>query len=118
MGATFANLLRLQVTNVGLAPIQPAELSAKTTCQRLMAEQNIGAGPWVCTILWQDRNRQGQRDTYDLFVTTDGCYTATVSSETLGGPTVKTADGRDIRNLLYAFEGCFDTMPRVAIDRS
>jgi hypothetical protein len=52
------------------------------------------------------------RDAYDLFVGTDGCYTATVdvTEGHLGGPTVKSSDGRDVRNLLYAFEGCFDTM--------
>jgi hypothetical protein len=42
-------------------------------------------------------------------VTTDGCYTATVEGESLGGPTVKRSDGRDVKNLLYVFEGCFDT---------
>ena len=42
-------------------------------------------------------------------VNTDGCYSATVSGESLGGPTLRTPDGRSVRNLLYAFEGCFDT---------
>jgi hypothetical protein len=49
------------------------------------------------------------RDTFDLFVNTDGCYTATVSGENLGGPTLTTSDGRHVRNLLYTFDGCFDT---------
>jgi hypothetical protein len=37
------------------------------------------------------------------------CYTATVVGENLGGPTLKASDGRIVRNLMYAFEGCFDT---------
>jgi len=50
------------------------------------------------------------RDTYDLFVATDGCYTATAEEESLGGPMLKAPDGRDVKNLLYSFEGCFNTM--------
>jgi hypothetical protein len=34
---------------------------------------------------------------------------ATASGESLGGPMLKSEDGRAVRNLLYAFEGCFDT---------
>jgi hypothetical protein len=49
------------------------------------------------------------RDSYELFVTTDGCYSATASSDGIGPPTLKTDSGREVRNLLYAFEGCFDT---------
>jgi hypothetical protein len=60
-------------------------------------------------LLWRSPQRQTLSDTYDLFVATDGCYTATVSGDSLGGPTLKTSDGRDVRNLLYTFEGCFDT---------
>jgi hypothetical protein len=36
-------------------------------------------------------------------------YTATTSAESIGGPVLKAEDGREVRNLLYAFEGCFDT---------
>jgi hypothetical protein len=64
--------------------------------------------PW--SLPWQGPDRQTLRDTFDLFVTTDGCYTATAAAETLGGPTLKTTTGSSVRNLLYAFEGCFDTM--------
>jgi hypothetical protein len=33
-----------------------------------------------------------------------------VWGESLGGPVLKASDGRPVRNLLYAFDGCFDTM--------
>jgi len=51
------------------------------------------------------------RDTYDLSVATDGCYTATVVAAEghLGGPILKASDGSDVRTLTYTFEGCFDT---------
>jgi len=48
------------------------------------------------------------RDNYELFVTTDGCYTATAAVESVGGPTLRAEDGAEVRNLLYAYEGCFD----------
>ena len=87
----------------------PSAVTANASCRKLQTETSTGSGPWVCTLVWDGPNRQSLRDNYDVFVTTDGCYTALVAGETLGGPTVKSLDGREIRNLLYAFEGCFDT---------
>ena len=46
--------------------------------------------------------------TFALFVSTDGCYMATASAESLGGPALDRG-GRPHRNLLYAFDGCFHT---------
>jgi hypothetical protein len=60
-------------------------------------------------VVWQGPDRRRLRDTYELFVTTDGCYMATASVEALGGPVLRAENGREVRNLLYAFEGCFDT---------
>jgi hypothetical protein len=34
---------------------------------------------------------------------------ASLAGESLGGPILKTKDGKNVRNLLYAFDGCFDT---------
>jgi hypothetical protein len=69
----------------------------------------VGAGEWECRLAWKGPDRQTLHDTYDLFVTTDGCYMATVVGDNLGGPTLNARDGSEVRNLLYAFEGCFDT---------
>jgi hypothetical protein len=60
--------------------------------------------------MWKAPGRQPLTDSYDLFVTTEGCCTATVASETLGGPMLRTPDGHEVRNLLYAFEGCFNLL--------
>jgi hypothetical protein len=51
------------------------------------------------------------RDRYDVAVGTDGCYTATVdgAEADLGGPTITLPNGGTVRNLVYAFDGCFDT---------
>ena len=113
IGITFANLVHLQVSWMGLPAIAPVEFGATANCRKVPASgaapANTGAGDWICTIQWNGPGRRVLRDTYDLFVTTDGCYTATVEGESLARPTLTTADGREVKNLLYVFEGCFDT---------
>jgi hypothetical protein len=106
---TFANLVELQIERMRLPPIGPPDFAVTAICRKQMAGNEAGAGEWTCSLVWQGPDRRTLRDTYELFVNTDGCYSATVSGESLGGPTLRTADGRIVRNLLYAFEGCFDT---------
>jgi hypothetical protein len=106
---TFANLVQVQVAWLGLPPIAASDFAATASCRKPASDRNAGGGEWVCTLVWQGPDRQPLRDTFDLFVMTDGCYMATVSGENLGGPTLRASDGREVRNLLYAFEGCFDT---------
>ena len=109
VAATFANLVHLQVSAMGLAPMTVAEFAVRANCNKLLGGPDTGSGEWLCTILWQGPERRPLRNTYELFVTTDGCYLATVDGELLGGPTLKTRDGREVKNLLHTFEGCFDT---------
>jgi hypothetical protein len=98
----------VQVTRLGLPDIAASDLAAHATCRKLSSTIDAGSGAWTCTVLWQSPDRRTLRDNYDLDVATDGCYTATIEGGTLGGPTLQAADGREIRNLLYTFEGCFD----------
>ena len=107
---TFANLVELQVSRLRLRPMTASDFAVTAICRRQVAGSNAGAGDWMCALVWQGPDRQTLRDTYDLFVTTDGCYTASLDGETFGGPTLKASDGSDVKNLLYTFEGCFDTM--------
>jgi hypothetical protein len=109
---TFAHLVHVQLVRVGLPPLAAADIKVRASCHKLEVGHGAGgAGNWVCTLVWYGPNRQTLRDTYELSVATDGCYTATVDGAEghLGGPTLKTSDGGDVRNLLYSFEGCFDT---------
>lgn len=108
IGPTFTNLVRLQMTFLDLPPLSAADIGVRTSCRRLLGDA-AGSGEWTCVLVWQGPDRRRLRDTYELFVTTDGCYTATASVEALGGPTLKSESGHEVRNLLYAFEGCFDT---------
>jgi len=105
---TFANLVELQVSRMGLPPMPAPDFAVTAICRKQSAGES-GSGEWSCTLVWQGPDRRTLRDTYELFVGTDGCYTATVGGESLGRPTLKSADGRAVKNLLYAFESCFDT---------
>ena len=107
---TFANLVQVQVNWLGLPPMPAAEFEVTAVCSKQSAGNSVGAGEWVCRLRWISPDRQTLRDTLDVFVTTDGCYSATPEGEHFGGPTLKTSNGADVRNLLYSFEGCFDTM--------
>lgn len=113
---TFANLLHLQVPAMGLAAMSPSEFAPAASCRKVGASglpaTHEGSGDWICTIQWRGPGQRPLRDVYDLFVTTDGCYTATVEGESLARPVLTTKDGREVRNLLYVFEGCFDTTTR------
>jgi hypothetical protein len=84
-----------------------ADFGVKASCRPLLAG-HAGSGEWTCLLSWQGPDRKTLRDNYELFVTTDGCYTATAAVENVGGPTLRAEDGTEVRNLLYAFEGCFD----------
>src|SRR5262245_34079415 len=90
---TFANLVNVQVSWLGLPPMAASQFAVKASCRKLSGSA-IGSGEWGCTFVWQGPDRQILRDTYELFVATDGCYMATVAGENLGGPTLQRPDGR------------------------
>jgi hypothetical protein len=112
IAATFANLVHLQLSRMGLNAVVASEIKVTARCRKAIPGSGAtGSGDWVCTLVWFGPNHRPLGDIYDLSVGTDGCYTATVegAEAQLGGPTVTASDGRTIRNLLYVFEGCFDT---------
>ena len=106
--ATFANLVDLQALRLHLPPMPAPDFAVTAIYRKPLPGPNIGAGDWTCAMVWQGPNRQTLRDTYDLFVTTDGCYTAAAAGESLDGPTIRMPDRGDVENLLHTFEGCFD----------
>jgi len=108
LSSTFANLAHIQVAALDLPPIAASQFTVIAQC-RTLSGSDVGSGDWVCALRWQGPDGRGVRDTYDLFVTTDGCYTATLEGDTVGGPTLRKPDGTSVKNLLYTFEGCFDT---------
>jgi ABC-2 type transport system permease protein len=112
---TFANLVHVQEERLGLPSVDAATLKATASCRKVggdASRDTTGAGTWHCTLTWYaPRRREPFVDGYELSVRTDGCYTATVDGAEahMGGPVLKTRAGATVRNLLYAFDGCFDT---------
>src|SRR5262245_23459588 len=76
LSTTFANLVVIQVSQMGLAPMTAADFYVNPTCTRLARDSETGSGEWNCTLVWLGPDRQTLRDAYDLSVTPDGCYTA------------------------------------------
>ncbi len=107
---TFANLVHVQLSQVGLPTVAASDIKVMASCHKAVTGA-AGAGDWVCTLVWYGPNRTTLSDTYDLSVGTNGCYTATFAGaeSQLGGPTIVAPDGSTVRNLLYTFDGCFDT---------
>jgi hypothetical protein len=109
---TFANLVHVQLSRVGLPDIRALDIAAIASCRRITPGSNvIGAGEWECTLVWHGPNHRMLRDTYEVSVETNGCYTATLAGTEadLGGPAITVSNGTTMRNVLYAFDGCFDT---------
>jgi len=106
--STFANLVQLQVSRLKITPLAAKDLDVIAACRRRAGGADAGAGEWTCAVRWLAPDRRTLRDTFDVIVTTDACYTAAAEGDQLGGPTLKASDGGEIRNLLYVFEGCFD----------
>jgi hypothetical protein len=109
MELTFANLVSVQVSRLEIPAMTPSEFDVTASCRKQAGGSDAGAGEWMCRLRWLSPDRQTLRDTFDLVVTTDGCYTATAEGEQFGGPTLTARSGRAVRNLLHTFEGCFDT---------
>ena len=105
----FANLVHAQLSRMQLQELAASSLRVTASCYRI-AGGRAGAGEWACTVVWSGPNGATLRDSYEVSVGANACYTATLGSAEaqLGGPTVTASDGRPVRNLLYAFDGCFD----------
>jgi hypothetical protein len=116
---TFANLIHVQRAILGLPAAEASTFRATAQCHKVgTTKETDGAGDWTCTVLWfTPGQRTPLHDTYDLSVTTDGCYTATADGAEahIGGPTLPTREGETITNLLYTFEGCFDVSGGVGV---
>lgn len=105
---TFANLVQLQASRLGLPPVSARDFDVAASCRRVSGGRS-GTGDWICALVWFGPDHQRLKDVFDISVATNGCYTATAEGNSLGGPALKGPDGHDMRNLLFAFDGCFDT---------
>jgi hypothetical protein len=112
LAPTFANLIETQESMLGRPALDVPSLRASASCHRTgPGLATRGAGDWQCTVAWFAPGRRGPWfDSYELSVTTDGCFTATADGEEghLGGPRLTLRAGTTATNLLYAFDVCFD----------
>jgi hypothetical protein len=108
--STFANLVALQESRMGVPRVEAGSLRASASCHHVGAgAANRGSGSWKCAVLWHTPRGEPLHDNYDVSVTPDGCYTANVDGSHLGGPTLPATDGGTVTNLLYVLDGCFET---------
>jgi hypothetical protein len=112
VASTFANLIHSQETILGVVPVEASALRASASCHKVVIASGATGGGWRCTVTWfAPGHREALRDTYDVSLSTDGCYTATADGAEahVGGPTILRRSGETLTNLVYAFDGCFDT---------
>lgn len=50
---TFANLVHLQVSWLGLPAMGPSDFGVKANCRRLLDGATAGSGEWICTVVWK-----------------------------------------------------------------
>jgi hypothetical protein len=105
---TFANLVHIQLSRLNQPHMTAPDLTVSADCRKRTTGSS-GAGDWQCVVVWQAPDGRLLRDAYEVLVSVDGCYTATIEGGSMGEPILKAADGSSLRNLLYTFEGCFDT---------
>ena len=112
VASTFANLVQVQLERMRLGPLPPPGIRVAANCRRMTPGRgDTGSGQWACALTWSGPNHTRLVDGYDVAVSADGCYTASVGAGegNLGGPTIPAPDGTPIRNVLYAFDGCLDS---------
>ncbi len=111
---TFDRLTLLQQRELGRAVPKGATLNVLPTCSRRGSTPN-GPGDWICTLtvfIPQAGAVPFQQTpvSYDVSVTSDGCYKAQSPPAFIGSQLMRDAHGHQIINPLYTIYGCFDTM--------
>ncbi len=111
---TFNRLTLLQQRELGRAVPKGATLNVLPTCSRRGSSPH-GPGDWICTLtvfIPQAGAVPFQQTpvSYDVSVTSDGCYKAQSPPAFIGQQLMRDAHGHQIVNPLYTIYGCFDTM--------
>jgi ABC-2 type transport system permease protein len=112
---TFNNLTLLQQRELGRAPVPGASLNiVLPTCSR-RGSTTDGPGEWICTmnVLIPTQSSLPPEPTvvsYDVSVSSDGCYKAQSPPAFIGQQTMRDADGHTVVNPLYTIYGCFNML--------
>jgi hypothetical protein len=110
--ATFSNLYLQQAKLLGHNGISVRSLRAKASCDKggpKVADHGAGAD-WICMMGWSDPNvpLPDGAAKFELNVHSNDCYTAGGPSKFVGTLTVTDAQGHDVPNPVFEFDGCFD----------
>lgn len=111
---SFNQLTILQQRELGRHVPAGAQLNIVPTCSR-RGSTPTGPGDWVCTMDVFIPQQQGATPfnetpvSYDVSVTSDGCYKAQSPPIFVGQQMMKDAAGQSVVNPLYTVYGCFNT---------
>ena len=110
----FNNLTLLQQRQLGREVPAGARLNILPTCSRRGSTPS-GPGDWVCTlnvIIPQAGAVPFQQTpvTYDVSVSSDGCYKAQSPPAFIGQQLMRDSAGHQVVNPLYTIYGCLDVL--------
>jgi hypothetical protein len=110
--ATFSNLYVQQAKLLGHNGISGRSLHAKASCDKggpNVADRGTGSD-WICMMAWSDPNvpLPDGAAKFELNVHGNDCYTAGGPSKFVGTLTITDAQGHDVPNPIFEFDGCFD----------
>ncbi len=109
----FSHLYTDQARLLGHDQVTPASLHAKAMCDKhgpTVADVGPG-GDWVCLMSWHDPDVPMPTEGYGKFelnVHSNDCFTAGGPSKLTGFLTMTDAQGREVDNPVFEFDGCFD----------
>ena len=111
---SFNALTLLQQRELGREVPPGARLNVLPTCSR-RASTPKGPGDWICTLtvfIPQPGAQPFQQTpvTYDVSVTSDGCYKAQSPPSFIGQQSMRDASGNSVVNPLYTIYGCFNVL--------
>lgn len=112
LSPAFNGVTVLQQRQLGRAVPAGAKLNLQTTCAR-HGSTPTGPGDWSCTVTvfmpQAGANPFAQTPvTYDVSVSSDGCYKATAPPSFVGQQTMRDARGNNVTNPLFTIYGCFN----------
>jgi len=113
LATTFANLYVEQARILGRHDLTPESLHAEAMCDKHGPDvPDVGpGGDWVCLVGWDDPERPLPPEGYGKFelnVHSNDCYTVSGPSKLTGFLTITDAQGREVTNPVFEFDGCFD----------
>lgn len=109
----FSNRYADQAALLGHAGVTPASVHATAMCDKHGPDvADVGpGGDWICLMGWSDPNVPMPPEGYGKFelnVHSNDCYTVSGPSKLTGFLTLTDANGDEVNNPVFEFDGCFD----------